>query len=476
MALDYVLTKYSQIFRGFTNTTIPAGSLLYATKICLNHFWFRTGLAATGYGNIPPPYNSTATTNALYPSTLMYVGDSFRYWRGDLRFRFTFSKTVFHSGHVIVGFVPFTEYAGTTGLTNTVQIPEVTGFDVQPSSYTATFDLRAGTTFEFVVPFICDTPYCGNLDSIGTLSMMVFNPLLASSAEISTTVNYLVEVAAEPGFELAAVVPSNMARVNTNTGLAVLQSGTTPLVTSGTERQPVVAPSATIIGEHIKSLKQLAMIPYVVVKSSPADTITDVTGLFWFFSPRWTLTTPMSTNASLRFAYSNSGKVASMYAFCNGSTRLTAIPAGGASDVMVNTYYKGNNANLRTANYSGFGNIRNKREVMNPSPFLYSTNMEAVDYPLYSKVQRLPHSYFNSTITPRNFDFGSTTTCSDVFAAAMPCVSVDNRSTTTNINSWFAYSAGEDATASCFIGPPPIVLFNALANFSPNADFSFIEQ
>ena len=55
------------------------------------------------------------------------------YWRGSIKFRFTFAKTKFHAGRVIAAYVPASYDTVATGvLSNNVPAPEISSGLVQP--------------------------------------------------------------------------------------------------------------------------------------------------------------------------------------------------------------------------------------------------------------------------------------------------------------------------------------------------------
>lgn len=480
MSFAYVLSKPSYIYTGSISTSTPVGSLVYGTKISPASWYHKS----SGTGNTGIPYSSSLTTNAFYPSTLFFVADSFRYWRGGVRFTITFAKTAFHGGHVLATFVPYNENAGAIAITNTTRIPEITGpGGPQPNGYSTVFDLRAGDSFTFDVPFIGDTPYVGTFDSTGGFSMIVMNKLVTSSAEASTTIDFMVEISALDDFEFAVPVPSSMARVTQTSGVVIFQSGMEDIeLQSGmdsmaAEVAPVVTvePSATIIGEKFNSLKQLAMIPYFYAVQLAASSVSDIPIPFWQFQPSWTMATPMSTTASNELAFANSSKVASMYVFSNGSTRFTALANSASPSLsMMSILHKGNVGNLSTANYSGNGNVRNKRLFQNGSTMLVTPTTHTVDVPMYSRVQRVNHALLNSQMTPRLCTLNNVPSINSHMTYSVPFVSYRNVSgNTTTVTCSFA--AGEDATAACFIGPPPCILFNSAASVDPNGSTQFVE-
>jgi hypothetical protein len=105
----------------------------------------------------------------------------FRYWRGGIKFRFTFAKTKFHGGRVMVAFVPATYDTATNAvLSNPVPAPETTGGLVQPFQQSAIFDLKDSNTFEFHVPYISARPWLSTFGTVGGVTMLVMDRLVTS--------------------------------------------------------------------------------------------------------------------------------------------------------------------------------------------------------------------------------------------------------------------------------------------------------
>lgn len=477
MSLAYVLQKPSQLFVGSMTTTQAANTLLYGTKVSLYSFWYRS----TGNGNLPLPTSSTLTTNCIYPSTLLYLADHFRYWRGGLKFHLTFAKTQFHAGQVLVTFIPFAEsvsvLATPAPVSNTLRIPESAGGLTQPNQFSMIIDLRSGTEFEFVVPFVFPTPYAGVVDSIGSLSMVVLNPLLVGSSQAATSINFVVEVSACDDFEFATVVPPSLSTTVSTVGDTFLESGVE--VVSNSEEAadlfPVarLEPSAAVVGEKINSLKQLAMIPTWYLSDQGAVSLFSYFIPNWSYRPAFTMTTPMSTTAQVPLAVTHSGKVASMFVFSNGSTRFTVQPQDptvGNASIVIN--HRPNPGNSVTGIYSGLSSQYNKRNYANGATIISSTGTTTVDVPWYTKVMRVNHGAWNAAWFPRNYagttvipraSVGATIQGENIAVATIRNVSSSSRVF------HFAYAAGEDATAAAYIGPAPVILFNSLSTVDPNS-------
>lgn len=475
MSFAYVLSKRSQIYRGSMTTGNSANTLLYGTKICPMNLWFRS----SGNGNIPLPAGSAAVNNVIYPSNILNLADHFRYWRGGMKFNIEFAKTQFHSGQVLASFIPLAENGSTAVLNNTLRVPEGSGGTVQPNQYSMLFDLRSSTEFEFVVPFINDMPYAGVSDSIGSFSLVVLNPLLVTSTNCSTTINFVVRVSAMPDFEFAAPVPPSFCTSTTSAGDIFLQSGLDVPgnidVANSVAPPARVEPSANIIGEKFNSLKQLAMIPTWFSQTVANANIFEWYIPIWSYRPAWTLAVPMANPSQLPVATSHVSKVASMFVFSNGSTRFTFQPQGDLNGLSATYLVKGNPGNSNTGPYTTASSLRNKRIYQQSGTLLTSNRTSVIDAPLYSRVQRVNHDLFCNGLTPRNPVGGAGVPLSTNYQAhSMPYVSVRNVSGATQ-TLFFAYAAGEDATATCFIGPSPVILFNPAQVVPPNSSTMFVE-
>nr|QJI53763.1 MAG: hypothetical protein 2 [Weivirus-like virus sp.]QJI53765.1 MAG: hypothetical protein 2 [Weivirus-like virus sp.] len=309
MSLAYVTSRWSQIFVFDYNSSLPPGTVLYATPINMLAFWFRS----TGGPNFNKivSQTSTATSNSIQPSHLMFASSSFKQWRGGIKFRFTFAKTKMHAGRVMVTYNP---YSRTT--TNTTLMSSATSVDIaaygthgpDPFGYSAVFDLKDGNVFEFKVPYVHPTPYANLAATIGALAMYVVNPLIASSV-VSSTISCVVEVAGDSDFELAN--PTGIMFPVHNAGTIQLNAGRV------LSEAPEIINQLTM-GESITSVKQLISIP-VVSATNAATPISNVIPP-WYYQPTPSVLTPSAGLPPPFFSFSYGGNWASCYAFLKGGT------------------------------------------------------------------------------------------------------------------------------------------------------------
>lgn len=455
LALDFVMQKYAQAFVGDFSTTDTVGTALYATQICPTNFWFRTNSSRPG-GNTPMPASGTLTTNAISTTPLFYFSTFFRNWRGGIKFRFTFSKTKFHAGRVIVGFVPnYIDNNNAGVVSNTVNSVEVTGGLPQPFSYSEVFDIKDGSCFEFEVPYVSPLLYSSVLGSTGGLTMTVIDPLIANG-EAASTVDYLVEVCAMPDFEFAVSAPPSLVPVNGSAGLAYLQSG---MAGVGSSDEMV---SEHTIGEKFTSLKQIMMIPSYIGADVANLSVSATTLVPWFYRPFWPVATPMSSTSAQYFGSTRSGNISACYAFVNGSTAWHAY-----SDFKdrVTFSIEQNTTDNNTA-FAGFSDPRDKASFSTNTLRVYST-LGVMHWiaPFFAKVARLGPSGFNFFLSPRNWSgIGSTVVSTSFQTANLHNLRVRNTSGST-ARIVLGRAAGDDARAACYVGTPPVFIFpSTLAN------------
>jgi hypothetical protein len=461
MALDYVLSKYSYIFRGELTTTQSTGDIVYLAHVTPSCFWYRDkALSVVGAnGNLALKTANTATENAFYPSTLCYIGDNFRYWRGNLKFRVTVACTKLHGGRVAFNFVPYRNPpVNNTPISNSAVIPSTSGVGPTLTGYSTVFDLQDATVFEYEVPFIYPAAYCPVLEGyIGDVSMIVVNPLTAN-ATVPTTVNFMVEVCAMPGFEFACPTSSLMAPVPASGTVAVsFQSGITPLDVSPNASQEC-------IGEVVKSVKSIIMMPDYVTTDVAGATIALWTLDPWFKPNSPTLATPMPTTTAALYFAARSSRMAELYSYVRGSTlysvskdrtgSLTAVfsykPEGGGSTPSTNGSFYDRGLNpLGTSAY----------------PEVLETGRCVI--PTYSNLPRIP-------LDVRDFNFGGARSVlnDDVWlpgtTQAVPRLTVRNN-TAASARILLGRAAADDAVCSQFVGPPPCIVLNVLATVNPYA-------
>jgi hypothetical protein len=450
MSLEYVLTRFSQIFTGQITTIQPVGQTAYIINVSPSSMWYRSQTGANA-GNTILPTTIGASGNCVYPSGAMYFSSMFRYWRGGFKFRFTFAKTNMHGGRVAITFVPNMR-TNSRGVNNSGLVPTLVAGTYSPDQMTLMINLRDAQVVEYDVPFISPVPYLLYDDVIGTLSMSIVNPLVAPSL-VSPSIDFMVEVACLPSFELACPVSPLYAPIN-NGGSVVLQSS------AGSASNALTQVADKCVGEKLTSLKQLIMVPTVSVLPviNGLDTINKCF-MPWYFSPLTAVPSPtISTTTLPSQAFAFGGVISSCYLFVMGGTDVHVYDQGYRANVV------GNYAALpvqRTVTYSNTA-------LMPPSsnmPSVIDADLAAahVRYPAFQRAVRYASwLYNNQTWSPVLWNgvvSGNLQTIATparfIYPQALPRMSIYVGSATST--SYVITRAGaDDAYASGYMGPPHI--------------------
>lgn len=460
MQLDYILGKYQYIYHGRLTNSAAIGDTIYGCPVCPTAFWFRDVVlgASTPLSNKPLKTSNVSTENAFLPSTLCYVADSFRFWRGSFKFRVSFAKTKMHGGRVQFNFVPYTSLdLNNVPFPGTTIVPQLGGFGPAASGYSYIFDLRDADEFEFEVPYISNQPYMSTYRSIGDVSMMVVVPL-KGNATVPNTVDFMVEVAATPDFELAVPSPSLMAGVApVGTASVTYQSGLDLSSAADDISQQVV-------GERFASVKQIIMMPDYFPQTVANNALFTMNVDPWFKANSPALATPMPiTSRALWFA-SRSSKFANLYAFARGSTMLILQKDGDSNRLTYNLRYSGNLSGQPVSTFSSFYDKEN-----NPySTVVVAETMEStrLKIPVYGPFARYDvadaYNIFGGNSDAPNTNIWNLGSEINV----VPRLNVRNNSGTDR-RVFVGRAAADDATLARFVGPPPCTVFNSLATNSP---------
>lgn len=284
MSLAFVLSQWSQLARFSFDTTNTSNTNLWGTPITPSCFWYKGQNSAASFNRNPFLSSpSNATSNCFIPTNLFWWGQLFRQWKGDIEFRFTFSKTKMHAGRVLVAFNPIGQEATYTAGPGPTAVSLQTVDTAVPFGYSAIFDLRDNNVFTFTVPYYSILGFTDFWSYTGSLVMKVFDPLMASPVT-SPNIQCLVEVRAGDGFEFA--MPQTLKYVPAaHNATPVYQSGVVKTI------KPDMAEQA--VGEVFTSVKQLISIPSVITPGTDyflSQGISALGGIFlgikpWFKRP-----------------------------------------------------------------------------------------------------------------------------------------------------------------------------------------------
>lgn len=196
------------------------------------------------------------TSKSLSPMALM--AEYFMYWRGDTRVTYRFVKTNFHSGRLLFCFSPYQSTAIVDGSAT---------FTTSVYTWRHVVDVRDIDAISLVFPFTSHSEYrpTTGIDAyIGNIQVFVLDELVAPTT-VTQSIEVIVEVSAEPGFEFAVPKATNIVPVYGFPVIATAHSGSMfqGSVEADTIGNSVSQPDKThesarmCIGEKILSLRQM---------------------------------------------------------------------------------------------------------------------------------------------------------------------------------------------------------------------------
>lgn len=156
------------------------------------------------YWPVTPNLSGNATeipSGFYYPNTfLSYLTGLFQFWRGGLNYRLDFVSTQFHTGRLLVAFVPNAHTEEPT-------------FDQALSCPNVVVDIQETSSVSFTVPFLSQTPWknCENdaladLSIVGYVYVFILNELVRPS-NVANTIEFNVYISGCDDFEFASPQP-----------------------------------------------------------------------------------------------------------------------------------------------------------------------------------------------------------------------------------------------------------------------------
>lgn len=173
--------------------------------------------------------NAESGADKWMPSTVAYLSNFTRYWRGDIRLTFSVASTQFHSGKLLIGFIPRNA--------NDDVIPAV---DVTYDYHSVLWDISATKTIDFVVPFMYYKAWATRGEDMGQIFVSVVTPLVAPT-NVSTSVPIVMSVCGTESFAVASV-----------RGMHETVATQADFVTTSTQEAELYC-----IGSALRSMKQL---------------------------------------------------------------------------------------------------------------------------------------------------------------------------------------------------------------------------
>lgn len=300
MSFDYLFSIYTAISAPTLSVSTLPDAIIYACALCPMAM-YNNGTNRNKIVTIPGG-------RAIWPTPIFSIADCFQQYRGGFRFRVKMSKTKFHTGRLVVGFVPHFPRNGALNY-----YPSNVG-DMQFKS--VIWDLREGNVLDFDCPFISPTAYLDTNTAYGSFFISVLEPLVGPDT-VSTTCPMVVEVSGCEDFELAVPVTAKYCVAPLATQFYA-QSGDfqpTAVCTSNND-------ALHCVGERLSSVKQL------LNRANFFQTLNGNTSTFIndkFIYPTWTPSSAAPTGLS-NVDLSYMGRFRTAFALARGGYVVDIVP------------------------------------------------------------------------------------------------------------------------------------------------------
>lgn len=327
--------------------TIPCCMFQYTwdTSVAWNIPIAAFNVAPDTFFNVGVKGGSTNTTTYAVGPPMWYLTKLFKYWRGSIKLKFKFAKTVFHTGRLQVTFTPG-YFVGTTPtlITSDVSLREI-------------IDLKTSNEFTLHLPYLLPFDYSLAGDYMGRLDVRVLNPLRCPGT-CSPVIDVLLYASAGSDFEYAVPNAGNTG-AQQSTGKPIVFTpetgeidepiGSSTLLPASTDH------SSRAVGEQILSTRQLLnrMAPVYQTSSpfSAAASGLDFVIWPWFVGIVSNLATGLNT-------YPNAGGdlysfLAPLYAFWKGGMRVQV------QYDIVNAKFASNTSSVRAMIYPSLNTSNN---------------------------------------------------------------------------------------------------------------------
>lgn len=261
---------------GYSGTSVDEMSLNYLASIPSWHYtlnWKETdpgGLLFNIYADpslwVDPYVDGNGVTS--YDCTpASYLCQFFQYWRGGIRVTLKCAKTSFHTGRLVIAYLP--------------GVSTNTALSLTDYAFRDIIDLREGNEWTFDFPYMAtqswksttrarDIPTAASYDSLGLISVYVLNKLNAPTT-VTNNVDFAIEVSMLQDAEFAG--PMGVDLQPYDRGFSA-ESGAIPEAIEGVIVKPIGGaqdshashlPAGYCIGEKISSLRSLLKKPCVSV-------------------------------------------------------------------------------------------------------------------------------------------------------------------------------------------------------------------
>jgi hypothetical protein len=434
MSFDYLKT-IPAYFAQFSWNTIEAKEIL-KYSLPLSPTAFCTSLNDTTNNNI-----------IVYPPVCM-GNFMFSKYRGSFVLTIKAVKTEFHSGRLVLVYVPYTDVSGMSAPT--------TSYSLAYYANRTVIDLRYGTEWSFTLPWTSETFYKDRTSPYGTFQIYIENPLVAP-ASVSSSITILMEVSGAPDFEWACPQRNTYSPYRA----AVPQSGgqfecekIADVVGSGFAPSSNHSYSALAMGEKFTSIRQLLKRMELKARlASPQSNYVSVVP----FATSVINGTVANTNLTVPTLMSDSVDYFSpMYAMARGGMRLKFWEQKPASVGSALLYFQHNSGLLDSSIFYNNVDIeaQNGPKGFNQAPVAIVPVSDGltgeVQVPMYSDSYAYPTA--DAMIVGLGLKkYNPTNACPDIV------VNYTQSQSTNTINPYLLRGVADDFSLGYFISTVPVV-------------------
>jgi len=395
-------------------------------------------------------YSGTTTNgfNLIHLCPVSFVTNFFALYRGSLKFTFKLVKTEFHTGRLALSFYP-KEY-GIGAFT-------VPNFTNTAYLHREIIDVREGNEFSFIVPFVSFTPFRSTqgLDATyGQILLHVVNPLVAP-ANVPSSINILMEVAAAPDMEWAQATDFSGSVTQIYTPQAGNVCEITQGIIGGSKIYEDRVAARLCIGERVRSFRTLLK-RFNTLLTTSVPTLNKFITMWPFVSEVGFV----DTAVTMSYVTRNQDTYAilqSVFALSRGGVRIKVVPleaGGGISIVNANTEYY---SSVPTG-VIAFAAAASSASVM-PAYAVFRTEGNGgseVEFPYYNRTHSTPCADVIHNTS------AATTAIKSTAAGCVPRVSA----TISNVVNYtlepkVMRAASEDHSFGLFVSVPPLYGWNA---------------
>jgi hypothetical protein len=350
-----------------------------------------------GLGTAPTSFQF-ANAQGFDTTPTSYMANMFKYWKGSFKFKLKFVKTEFHSGRIMIVYVP--GYS-------TLPVPALTQSNAA-YLHKDVIDIRSLTEYEFVAPWVSNQPMLPTNISTGGVYIAVLNELRHPDT-VNNSIQIIVEQSCCDDFQFA--VPNNEMLSPYTSAPSTYTQGGEPLIgqedkfgqmgslnqdgigTSTIQQSNNLASARFAAGEFMNSYRQLIKraTPYIRTSVGGSTQLVAYASQSSIILPTYfTDTAVVNTNLG-GFLVDYVSMITACFAFYRGSTRYRAYNPGAGTTIARVMYSTSDSATAGGNIPYGASTLLNNARLLPivPTPQSVYPNPE-VSLPWYGRFSQAP--------------------------------------------------------------------------------------